>query len=691
MKRIKIKRLATKMTILLLTLSIIPMGILSFVSIYNSSEAIEEEKSSKLTAVRDIKKTQIENYFIERFGDIEILSKRNLIISSMSEFDEVTAIHEIDSSAYNEVSSKYHEDLEYFTNKYGYYDLILIDSAGDIVYTVAKESDLGENVVNGTLKDTNLAHAFDVAKTDSALEDYDYYEPSKTYASFIAAPINDKTGRFLGVVALQISDEAIQRIMNERTGMGESGETYIVGPNKFMRSDSIFTEELDIGVKEIDTKATQEALAGVTDVQLIKDYRGINVYSAYAPLEIAGMQWAIVAEIDEAEAKAPIKTLTIASITLLGVSALIVAGISIYFARLISKPIIEASERVKEIEKGNLSHDPLKVSSNDEVGVLVHALNAMNKKMHELVGGIRKSAEELTSGSEETAASVEQVTASVEELNRVVQGLAEDSTKGKDATLEASQSLIQLSSLIQLAKEKASTGIVSSQNTMQSAKGGAEKVEETINKMGEIEFKTEETQLLIKELELYSNEIGQITSTITSIAEQTNLLALNASIEAARAGEHGKGFAVVAEEVRKLAEQSNQGAAEVSKLTQKIAELTQKSAISMTESRNIVNEGTNVAKIAGKSINQIVEAVNETVQAISEIDEITSDEVATSDAIVNLINNLSTIVETTAASAEEMMASFEETTASMQNVSAVSEESSGMASELTSSVEKFKL
>jgi methyl-accepting chemotaxis protein len=685
--------ISTKMTVLFLLLSLVPLAILSFISITTASNALEIEKESKLTAIRDIKKMQIETFFTERFADIDILARRNAVINALVELEEAFNGNGINSREYKNAHSNYHNEFNYFIETYGYYDLFLISQKGDIIYTSAQEEDFGENLVSGSLSSSNLAHAFTKASNQgkAVLEDYAFYQPSNGHAAFIASPIKNKNGKPLGVVALQISDEEIMNIMSERSGMGQTGETYLVGADKFMRSDSLFTEEADIGIKEIDTKATTDALSGITSVALINDYRGEKVYSAYAPIVVEGLDWVIIAEIDEAEVKRSINTLIKTSLTVLAVSALVIAAVSIFFARRTSKPIIEASQRVKEIEEGNLSNEPLEVRSNDEIGELVSALNAMNLKMHQLVKGIRNSAEELSAGSEETSASVEEVTASVEELNNVVQQLAEDSTSGKDATLEASQALIQLSSLIQLAKEKASNGNVSSNNTMQSAKIGAEKVEETIVKMSEIEQKTDETQRLIKELEVYSKKIGNITATITSIAEQTNLLALNASIEAARAGEHGKGFAVVATEVRKLAEQSNHGAAEVSKLTQQIAELTHKSAVSMAESKNIVNEGTNVAKNAGQSLQHILEAVNITVQSINEINDITSDEVATSDAIVNLINNLATIVETTAASAEEMMASFEETTAAMQNVSAVSEQTSGMANELTNSVEKFKL
>ncbi|RXJ02062.1 methyl-accepting chemotaxis protein [Anaerobacillus alkaliphilus] len=685
-------KITTKLTALFLLLSLIPMAILSFISITSSTKSLELEKESKLTAIRDIKKNQIEAYFNERFGDINILSRRNTVIDAMIDLEKAFTEFGKDSRDYQVLNSLYHNDFEYFIETYDYYDMFLISNKGDIIYTVTREADFGENVLTGSLSESNIAHAFTEAQKQgqAVLEDYAFYEPSQAYAAFIAAPVNNN-GRFIGTVVLQLSDEAIMTKMSERSGMGTTGETYLVGADMTMRSNSIFTEESDIGLTKIDTIATQEALSGITAKNLIKDYRGEYVYSAYAPLSIPGLDWVIIAEIDEAEAKRSINVLIRNLLLLLLATSIVCAMIGIFFARRMSNPIVEASTRVKQIESGILSNNPLKVTSNDEVGQLIVALNGMNAKMHELVRGIRNSAEELSAGSEETSASVEEVTASVEELNKVVQQLAEDASSGKDATLEASQSLIQLSSLIQLAKEKATNGNISSKNTMNSATFGVKKVDETIEKMGEIESKTEETQKLIKELEMYSREIGNITGTITSIAEQTNLLALNASIEAARAGEHGKGFAVVADEVRKLAEQSNRGAAEVSKLTQKIAELSQKSAISMEDSRSIVSEGTNVAKNAGEALDEILDAVNITVKLINEINDITSDEVATSDAIVQLINNLASVVETTASSAEEMMASFEETTAAMQNVSAVSEQTSGMANELTNSVEKFKL
>lgn len=690
MGKFKFKKLATKMSLLFIGLSVIPLIMLSVGNYISTTNALEYELKNQLTAVRDIKKKQIETYFTERHDDIDILAKRKSVQQAFGDLSEAFEQNGLDGEAYEAALALHHEELSYFSNTYGYYDLFVINPQGDIVYTVAKESDLGGNVVSGDLKGTNLSTAFETGKSTISLQDYAFYPPSSAHAAFMSAPVNDESGELLGVLALQLSDEAIAGIMGERTGMGDSGETYLVASDHMMRSNSIFTTESDIGTKEVDTDASKRAFAGETGFEIIHDYRGVPVYSAYSPLNIEGLEWAVFAEIDEEEVKEPIVESRNRAIALLLLSSVIVGGVAIFFAMKTSRPIVLASKRIEAIEQGHLFHEPLPVRTSDEVGVMTTSLNRMNEELLGLVTGIRSSAMELTSGSEETASSVEEVTTNVESLNRLVQQLAEEALLGSAAASESSEALERLSALIASAKEKALLGKESSDTTLESATHGVQKVDETVRKMKEIVAKTEDTQRIIRELESNSKQIGQITETITSIAQQTNLLSLNASIEAARAGEHGKGFAVVAEEVRKLAEQSNEGAEEVAKLTKKIAELTEQSAISMHESGAIVKEGVDVAKVAGESLTQIVGAVKETGHSIDEIVQLTNDEVDTSVALVRMIENLAEVVEKTAASGEEMMASFEETTASMQSVSAVSEESASMATDLSLSVEKFK-
>ena len=257
--------------------------------------------------------------------------------------------------------------------------------------------------------------------------------------------------------------------------------------------------------------------------------------------------------------------------------------------------------------------------------------------------------------------------------------------------VDASKVLLELSSLIHIAKEKATSAVTSSQVTVIAASEGKVTVHETVSRMESIKERTIETEEMIATLDKYSREIGSITDTITQIAAQTNLLALNAAIEAARAGEAGKGFAVVAAEVRKLADQSNQGAKQVSELVNKVTESTNRAVEVTRQSREEVEVGVLSVSKAGKALDSILEAVGNTVSQIKDIEAITESEVATSEKIVELINSLAIVIENTAANAEEVAASTEEASASMEVIASSAEESSAMATELNLMISGFKI
>jgi len=331
------------------------------------------------------------------------------------------------------------------------------------------------------------------------------------------------------------------------------------------------------------------------------------------------------------------------------------------------------------------------VNGKDELGELTAAFNLMIKRQSEVVGAVHKAALELSAASEEMAASCEEVNATTQEVARNIQDVTKEAEQGNTAIIEASQALVQLSSLIQIAKSKAASAVQDSQTTLRAATDGQATVRETVARMAAINARTAETEQIISALNEYSDQIAVITDTITTIANQTNLLALNAAIEAARAGEAGRGFAVVAEEVRKLAEQSNQGASEVAALVQKVSASTSEAVAAMRQSHDEVAEGVRVVNRAGAALDEIVTAVNGTVGDINAVLGVTNEEVASSDKVVELINSLASTVESTAQHAEEVAASTEQTSAAMETVAASAEEASAMAGDLKTTVAVFKV
>lgn len=365
--------------------------------------------------------------------------------------------------------------------------------------------------------------------------------------------------------------------------------------------------------------------------------------------------------------------------------------IGIFVGQQIVPPLKKISERANAIAQGDLTGEPIQLKNKDEIGDLAKSVNQMISHLRNVVSKVFHSSEELTAVSEEMAASSEQVSAASIEISNTMKFVAQNADIGNHSVVDASKVLLELSSLIQIAKSKATSALQTSETTYTAAKDGKEIVNDSIRKMETIRNRTMETQGLIQKLDQYSQEIGHITQMITSIADQTNLLALNASIEAARAGEHGRGFAVVAEEVRKLAEQSNDGANKVAELVKKISGSTGEVVKAIQLNKTEVEQGVSIVATAGNALDQILSDVSKTLKEVNSITNVTDEEVASSDKIVTLIGDLSTVMENTASGTEEVASAGEETSSAIETVSGSAEEVSAMASELQSTVHKFKI
>lgn len=377
-----------------------------------------------------------------------------------------------------------------------------------------------------------------------------------------------------------------------------------------------------------------------------------------------------------------------------GIATLVVVilgfAATLFMARGITKPVKELQELMRRMSQGDLTVRG-RVHTRDEIGEMVGEFNDMAKEQNQILSTVRASSDELSATAEQMAASAQQITSTIGEVASNMSHLAANTVHAKDSVIQTSKVLVQLSSLIQIAKERAQTAQLNSSHALEAATMGAGTVRETIERMENISTKTAITEKCISELDAYSKQIGLITDTITNIAGQTNLLALNAAIEAARAGEAGRGFAVVAEEVRKLAEQSNQGAEEVAGLVRKVADSTLAAVAATQESRVEVEQGVSLAKHAGAALSKIVDSVNETVASAEKILDITQSEVATSEQIVALIEDIAEINENNAANAEEVSAAAEEMAATMHTVATGASETAGKGVELKTTVERFKL
>ncbi len=315
-----------------------------------------------------------------------------------------------DASSYSQVHTRYHPIFRNIVEKYGYYDMFLIDPEGTIVYTVFKETDFATNFTNGPYNESNLAKAIAAARGSKGkgyvkIVDFQPYSPSYgAPAAFISTPIFNGS-EFIGVLAFQLPVDKINNVMTgnknwKQNGLGDSGETYLVGSDYLMRSASRFqiedpkghektlssigTDEKTIKkikefnttilLQEVQTKGVKQALFGKQGTEVINDYRNIPVLSSYAPLKIDGLRWVILAEIDVSEAYAPIhsfeKTVVIGATLIMVLITLIAMWLTAIFVKPIQM-LIASAEQVGAGEIDTI----VKSGSEDEFGDLAKSFN----------------------------------------------------------------------------------------------------------------------------------------------------------------------------------------------------------------------------------------------------------------------------------------------------------------------------
>ncbi|WP_100404237.1 methyl-accepting chemotaxis protein [Bacillus solitudinis] len=359
--------------------------------------------------------------------------------------------------------------------------------------------------------------------------------------------------------------------------------------------------------------------------------------------------------------------------------------------RYVVKPINKLVSVLEDIqgEKVDLTKQ-IEVNTKDEFNQLSNAFNSMITHLRDVINIVDESSDRLAISTEEVAASTEQVKVVSKEVSQNTYQLATQAEKGYTSVTEISQLLSELALLIQTAQKKAGSTKVNSNRTLKIADEGKDSVNTVIKKMESIQIKTHETKAYILELDQYSKEITGIANMISDIAKQTNLLALNASIEASRAGEAGRGFTVVAEEVRKLAEQSTNGAVKVKEIVSKITETSAKTVSTTEDSQQEVEEGVLAVSQAGESLESILNAVNGMAVEINEILNVTNENISKSEQIVERVGAVAAFIEQTAINTEEVSASTEETTATVDTIADSAGKLKEMSLALSATVKQFK-
>ncbi|GDX94734.1 methyl-accepting chemotaxis protein [Planctomycetia bacterium] len=422
-----------------------------------------------------------------------------------------------DNSAYTKAHARWHPFFRSLKEKYGVSDVFLIDaSQGRVVYNASKEVDFCVSMRTGPLAQSNLAAAFQQVAAAGrrgavTFGRFQRYLPScDAPAAFLMASIHD--GRtFVGALAFQLPLDQIDRIVGETTGMGRTGETYAIGPDREFRSNSRFAAEMGVkttvinGKFKVDTPAVKAALdQGTAGTGLQTGHRGKPALVSWRPVTVhrdAGgggndLRWALVSEIDAVEVREPISRLLRLGLTVFGLTAAAVLAVS----SLIARRLTSESRRQATLVGGIVDNTHALASASEELTSVSQQMSAAAEETTAQANLVSAAAEQVSGNARTVSGSIENLVASIHDIARNAQSAATTARQAVDMATTTST---------------------------------------TMNALGHS-----------------SNEIGAVVKVINSIAEQTNLLALNATIEAARAGEAGKGFAVVANEVKELARET---------------------------------------------------------------------------------------------------------------------------------------
>ncbi|MEX3747791.1 methyl-accepting chemotaxis protein [Lysinibacillus xylanilyticus] len=372
---------------------------------------------------------------------------------------------------------------------------------------------------------------------------------------------------------------------------------------------------------------------------------------------------------------------------------LTIAGIliAIITASKISKPITIVSKRMSELANGNLQHELLPITNQDEIGQLMLSANEMNEKLKQTINSIHTVSETVAASSEELAQSSNEVQSGTEQITVTMQELASGTETQASTAGDLAETMVSFQHSIHETTQEGIELKEHSDNVQNLTTTGKELMVQSTQQMAAINEIVLDSVKKVEGLNVQSAEISKLVSVIDDISNQTNLLALNAAIEAARAGEHGKGFAVVADEVRKLAEQVQFSVTDISTIVNRIQGETGNVTTALQSGYEEVKRGTSQLNQTNETFEQISVAVEDMILNINTISGNLNKVAHNSKSINAAIDEMASISQESAAGVEQTTATVEETAATMDEISKSANQLAGMAEELNSQLQQFKI
>jgi methyl-accepting chemotaxis protein len=510
--------------------------------------------------------------------------------------------------------------------------------------------------------------------------------------TIVAVPVK-VNGQVTGVLYGSVDMEGLsKKVLSIK--IGQTGYAYVMQQNGL----TIIHPDKEVAMKlnAVSEPKLPEILRAV-NARIVKgekgfatyEYGGVKKMVSFAPIE--GAKWFLAVNVPEAEVTGTLAALTTISLVTVVVVLVVAALFIAWFARRIARPVQQLEAAANRIAAGDISLARLDIDSNDEIGRLGHSFEQMARNLRTLIQKILGATDQVAASSEELTASSEQSAQAANQIAAAITEVAAGSEKQLTAANESAAIVEQMKASIQQIAANANQAAAQSSQAAETAKAGDRKVEQAVAQMGQIETAVTTSAQVVSKLGERSKEIGQIVDTISGIAGQTNLLALNAAIEAARAGEQGRGFAVVAEEVRKLAEQSQEAAKKIADLIGEIQGDTDQAVAAMNNGTREVKAGAEAVDAAGSAFREIAGLVAQVAGQVKEISAAMQQLASGSQQIVAAVKQIDELGKKAAGDSQSVSAAAEEQLASMEEIASSSQSLAKLAQDLQTAVAQFRM
>lgn len=570
------------------------------------------------------------------------------------------------NTRYARVHERHHPTMRAFLQEFGYYDIFIADiSTGNIIYSVFKELDYATSISSGPYAETGIGEAFQLAANASSedqvfFSEFNQYRPSyDALAGFASTPIYDN-GRAIAVLIFQMPMDMINFILTHGNkwkdkGFGDSGETYLVNQNGVLMNESRFfvedrkgylraisakyssdAKEIDakdtsVGIQKVESSSAKNALNGRSGFQKVEDYRDVEVFSAYTPVQIGDNTYGLMAEIDVEEALGPAATVRNSLITSAAIMAVILISVAfavaLWFSNRLISPLNRLGNTCKALTEGEGDLTiKLAESGIQEIDQISNHFNTFIGQIREIISVVKEDADSLASASQQ--------------LSTITSQSEAVTSQQRDQTSLVATAMNQLSESI--AEVERSSNDTSSQSleAQASLKENMERADMAAENIKLLVQLINDSSEVISNLKAEVSQITNVLSVITSIADQTNLLALNAAIEAARAGEAGRGFSVVADEVRALATRSQESTVEISKLVDGMIQSSDKSVERMERAAAAADGGIHLVDLVTVAMEELSSNIKSVLQLTDSVATAATEQNATSDSVSDNVSNI---------------------------------------------------